>query len=106
MNETLILMLAWIAGALLGVFFFGGLWWTIRKGISSTRPAFWFFGSLLLRMCVILVGFYVVSRGHWNRLLTCLLGFIMARTMITWLTRTPLNIQTRPAEEASHAPWP
>ena len=37
------------AGALLGVFFFGGLWWTVQKGVASERPAFWFLGSLLVR---------------------------------------------------------
>jgi F1F0 ATPase subunit 2 len=34
---------------LLGTIFFGGLWWTIRKGISSKQPAALFFFSLLLR---------------------------------------------------------
>ena len=52
MNETLGLALALVAGVLLGAFFFGGLWWTVRKGVSSERPALWFFGSLLLRMSV------------------------------------------------------
>jgi len=95
MNETLILMLAWAAGVLLGMVFFGGLWWTIRKGLSSTQPALWFFGSLLVRMSITLTGFYFVSGVHWERLVLCLLGFIMARLVVTWLTRT---------KEARHAP--
>jgi hypothetical protein len=43
MNETVILVLAGSAGLLLGAIFFGGLWWTVRKGLSSKRPAlcFW-----------------------------------------------------------------
>ena len=61
MNETLILVLAWAAGGLLGAFFFGGLWWTVRKGASSQRPALWFFGSMLLRSGVVLIGFYLVA---------------------------------------------
>ena len=68
MNEMLILMLAWAAGILLGAFFFGGLWWTVRKGLWSTQPALWFFGSLLVRMSITLTGFYFVSGGHWERL--------------------------------------
>ena len=40
MNEILALILALIlsllAGVLLGTIFFGGLWWTIRKGILVT----------------------------------------------------------------------
>ena len=104
MNETLTLVLAWVAGRLLGAIFFGGLWWTVRKGVSSKQPALWFFGSLLLRMSIALAGFYFVSGGHWERLLVCLLGFVMARLVVTWLTRPSGENQTRPAQEASHAP--
>jgi F1F0 ATPase subunit 2 len=42
MNETLIWCWLWCAGLLLGAIFFGGLWWTVRKGVSSKRPALWF----------------------------------------------------------------
>ena len=73
MNETLTLVLAWMAGGVLGAIFFGGLWWTVRKGVSSPRPALWFLGSMLLRMSIALAGFYFVGRGHWERLLLCLL---------------------------------
>ena len=34
MNERSRLMLAWLAGSALGAIFFGGLWWTVRKGVS------------------------------------------------------------------------
>lgn len=103
MNETLTLMLSLMAGILLGLIFFGGLWWTVRKGVSSQWPALLFLGSLLLRMSIALVGFYFVSGGHWQRLLLCLLGFVLARLIVTWRTR-PRENKTRPAQEASHAP--
>ena len=104
MNEVLLLALALSAGMLLGAVFFGGLWWTVRKGISSEQPALWFFGSLLLRMSITLAGFYFVSGGHWERLLLCLIGFVMARLMVTWLTRSPGDSQSRPVQEAGYAP--
>ena len=104
MDETLTLVLAWVAGAVLGSIFFGGLWWTVRKGVSSNQPALWLFGSLLLRMSIALAGFYFVSGGHWKRLLVCMLGFLMARQVVTWLIRSSGENQTRPAQEASHAP--
>ena len=91
MNEVLSLALALAAGVLLGAVFFGGLWWTVRKGVSSEQPALWFFGSLLLRMSIALAGFYFVGRDHWERLLLCLLGFVMARLVVTWLTRPPVE---------------
>jgi len=104
MNESLALVLAWMAGAGLGATFFGGLWWTVRKGVSSPRPALWFFGSPLLRMGIALVGFYLVGGGHSDRLLLCLLGFAVARPVVTRLTRPAGEDRTLPAQEAGHAP--
>ena len=103
MNETLALVLALVTGVLLGAMFFGGLWWTVRKGVLSKRPALWFFGSLLLRTSIALAGFYYIARGHWERLLVCLLGFIIARLIVTRLTRAAEK-PTYLAQEASHAP--
>jgi len=104
MNEMLILVLAWVAGGLLGALFFGGLWWTVRKGVSSPRPALWLLGSLLLRMSIVLAGFYFVGRGNWERFVACLLGFIIARFIVLRLTRTRIEEQNSTAKEASHAP--
>ena len=104
MNELLIGALAWLAGLLLGGIFFGGLWWTVRKSVSSQRPALWLLPSLLLRMSITLAGFYFVYDGHWQRWLLCLLGFIMARLIVTRLTRTSGEDQTRSVTETSHAP--
>ena len=103
MNEIWSLVPALVAGMLLGAMFFGGLWWTVRKGISSTRPARWFSGSLLLRTTLTLAGFYVVSDGHWEKLLVCLLGFTIARLIVTRLTRLTEK-PPRLAQEADHAP--
>ena len=104
MNETLTLLLAWVAGGVLGTIFFGGLWWTVRKGVSSKRPALWFLGSLLLRMSIALAGFYFVSGGHWDRLLACLLGFVIARFIVTRFTGPPVEHNDSPAKEVGHAP--
>lgn len=104
MNELLILMLAGVAGAGLGVIFFGGLWWTVRKGLASPRPAFWFFGSVLIRMGLVLAGFYLVGAGRWERLLACLAGFIAARLIITRLVPAQTTIPSHPKEETADAP--
>lgn len=104
MNNSLILSLAWVAGVGLGAIFFGGLWWTVRLGVSSQRPALWFIASSLLRTGIALAGFYFVSGGDWERLLLCLLGFFMARLVVTWLTRPPIASKIRRVQEASHAP--
>ena len=82
MNDITPLLLAGFAGLVLGAFFFGGLWWSLIKGLNSKRPGLWVFSSLMLRMGVTLVGFYAVGGGQWQRLLACGLGFFIARFLV------------------------
>jgi F1F0 ATPase subunit 2 len=103
MSESLTLLLAWLAGGFLGAVFFGGLWWTVRKGVSAEKPARWFLGSLLLRMGIALAGLYYVSNHHFDRLLVCLLGFFIARLIVTRLSRETKQPQYLTATP-SHAP--
>jgi F1F0 ATPase subunit 2 len=104
MNELLTLGAAGLLGGMLGAAFFGGLWWTIRKGTISAQPALWFLGSLLLRMGVVLAGFYYVGQGRWERLVACLLGFLLARLAVTHLTRPILETRLPLGLEGSDAP--
>lgn len=90
-------------GVLLGAFYFGGLWWTVRKGVVSAHPALWFIGSMLLRISVVLFGFYLVARDHWVRMLVCLFGFVISRALVTWLTRPAKTSPLHPQQEASCA---
>jgi F1F0 ATPase subunit 2 len=98
------LVLAGVMGLVLGACFFGGLWWTVRQGVSSPRPALWFLGSMLLRMSIVLVGFYLIGRGHWDRMLVCLIGFVIARFLVLRLTRTPVEHLHSRMKESAHAP--
>jgi len=112
MNEWLMLLVALVMGVLLGALFFGGLWWTVRKSLASQRPALWIFSSLLLRMGVTLIGFYWVGGGHWERLLLCLLGFLVVRLFITFRlpsgpalwAQSPRQNQMPLTQESHHAP--
>ena len=82
------------AGLLLGLFFFIGLWWTIRRALDSPHPALWFVTSLLLRLAITSYGLYWVADGRWQRLLWCCGGFILSR----WLVRR--FIPAPPTKEA------
>lgn len=104
MNNNVTILLAAMAGGILGLIFFGGLWWTVGKGVQSKNPALWFFASLLLRMSIALAGFYFVSGHHWERMVSCLVGFVVARLVVTWLTRASRSRQPFPAQEIRHAP--
>jgi len=103
MSELLFLALATVAGLALGSLFFGGLWWTVRKGILCRWSTFWFFGSMLLRMGVVLTGFYFVGRGDWKRLVACLSGFVIARFIVTRVTRTRIENPFSLAKDNRHA---
>lgn len=81
------LLFALLTGGLFGVFFFAGLWWTVRKMESSKQVALLFLGSMLLRTAVVIIGFYFILSDNWQHLLVGLLGFIIARIIITRLTR-------------------
>lgn len=100
MTEIITLhILVLLVGGVLGVFFFGGLWWTVKKAVSSPHPALLFFISMLLRTVIVLIGFYAVGSGHLSRLLTCLLGFIIARFIV--MGRADLQAKNPSATRAS-----
>jgi F1F0 ATPase subunit 2 len=106
MDNALTFALAPAAGLLLGVMFYGGLWWTVRKALTSTHPALWFLSSMLLRTILALVGFYLVSAGRWERLMMCLGGFIVARFIVTRVTargdaNQPVQLPVTPEGEES-----
>jgi F1F0 ATPase subunit 2 len=104
MNDMAALALALAAGLALGAIFFGGLWWTVRKGVSSPRPALWFVGSMIVRTGIVLAGFAFVGSGQWERWLGCLLGFVTARWFVLRLTRRSAGPLNPHVKEASHAP--
>jgi F1F0 ATPase subunit 2 len=104
MNDLLTLAPAGVAGLALGAVFFGGLWWTVRKGVASRHAAAWFLGSLMVRSGIVLAGFYVAAGDDWERLMACLLGFTLARFLVTRLAGPPLESGRAPASEAGNAP--
>lgn len=87
MNDIPTLSFALFAGLVLGAIFFGGLWWTVPRGVVSKHPALWVSISLTLRMSIALSGLYFVGRDHWQRLMICLLGFMIARVIVMRVTR-------------------
>jgi F1F0 ATPase subunit 2 len=101
MHEMVYLLPVLLGGVALGILFFGGLWWTVQKGVRSERPALWFFTSFLLRTGMALAGMYSISDGHWPRLLVCLLGCMIGRLVVMRLSR--LEKPGNAAQGAGHA---
>ena len=104
MNRTealaLVASVGWpfLAGACVGVLFFAGLLWTIRRGLASPFAPVWFMGSLVLRTCIVVWAFQAVGRDDWRNWLACLAGFTVTRFAVSRATRP----RTEPAE-APHA---
>ncbi|MGZ4965412.1 MAG: N-ATPase subunit AtpR [Limisphaerales bacterium] len=81
MIHFLNLVLALVIGFGAGLFFFGGLWWTVRKGVEQNKPAI-FLASFAVRMATI-VAIIFLFRRDWTALLVLLAGFTVARAIVT-----------------------
>ncbi len=91
-----ILFLVFIAGVALGIGYFASLWWTIRRLRYVKHPAYWVTGSALVRLTVVLVGFWALMAGRWENLLAAVLGFVVARTV---MIRLQGDVRTPPPKE-------
>ena len=74
-------------GMFLGALFFGGLWWTVHRGLTAANPALWFGVSALARMALMVSGLYYMARAGWPSLVAGLCGLLIARVAATRLTR-------------------
>ena len=62
---------------------------TMKKLITSKMAGLLFSGSFLIRAGIVMIGFYYSSLGHWQRLLICVLGFVVARFFVLHFTKQP-----------------
>ncbi len=81
-HDALALVLALIAGLGIGLFYFGGLWLTVRRLPEARQPALLMFGSFLGRTAASMIGIFLVMGGELARLLACLAGIIIARLVL------------------------
>ena len=88
------ILVAGVAGVILGVIYFGGLWWTVRRLQAVPYPMAFFLASFILRVGVALAGFFFVTTYRWDleglartppalsRLAAALVGFILVRVVL------------------------
>jgi F1F0 ATPase subunit 2 len=103
MNDIFMLLLAAVGGGFLGVFYFAGLSWTLRKSLNSRWAALCFSFSFLLRSSVCLFGIYWIGANDFMRILACLVGFIVARTIVMKLTGDSAFARVPETHETGHA---
>ncbi|SIS53445.1 F1/F0 ATPase, subunit 2 [Zobellia uliginosa] len=88
MNDLVMTLSVLFGGAGLGFLFFGGLWFTSKKMLSSKKPVLWYLGSLSIRVGLTLLGFYYLGQNNFKYMLICLLGFVAARFIVIRMTKT------------------
>lgn len=87
MNEIIQFVFMLTSGFVLGVLFFGGLWFTVKKSVSVKNPVLWIFGSFIVRMGIVLLGFYYLIQFGWHAMFLGLFGLIMARFITMYFIR-------------------
>ncbi len=76
------LLLLFIAGAGMGVLFFGGLWWTVQRLVTIEKPFYLMISSFFVRTGLALAALYFVMDGQWQRLVPSLLGVMVVRIIM------------------------
>lgn len=76
------MLIAFMVGVILGVVFFGGLQWTIARLAKVKYPTVFFMASLLIRMFILLCGFYLLKDGSYFNLPLALLGVFLVRIVM------------------------
>jgi len=94
---------SFLAGGLLGAFFFGGLWWTVQKMAVSDKPYLVSVISFVVRAFVTLVVLYFLLSIGWVYLLVSLAGFITARTVLAYKLK-PETAGRKEAAKIDHQP--
>lgn len=90
MTEWHQVVLGACAGVLMGAFFFGGLWLTVRWITAPCRrPMLTVFASLLIRGAVVALCFYALARWvGWIAILVALVAMILVRVVLSRAART------------------
>mgnify|MGYP001320157312 CR=1 FL=1 len=73
------LLLSAGAGVLIGLVYFGGLWWTARRVSKTKAPGALLAGSFVLRMIFLLAALLVVTRGEPLSIAAALVGVWLSR---------------------------
>ena len=76
------LFLLFLAGMGFGLFYFGGLWLTLQKLAHRRSWTLWLGISFIVRLAVVLSGFFLLMQGNWLKLTALTMGFIVTRIVI------------------------
>ncbi len=81
------ILVAAVAGIAIGLFFYGGLWFTVRHLVTTRHPVLLTVASFWGRTLITAASFLVVTQGRWENALAALAGFVLGRVLVSQLAR-------------------
>ncbi|WP_462324316.1 N-ATPase subunit AtpR [Desulfoplanes sp.] len=81
-----------LAGVGTGIFFFGGLLWTVRRIQDAKRPHTLVWSSFVARQVVTASVLFLVCKDQWEHWTAALIGFVVVRTLMIKGQKTGTNI--------------
>jgi F1F0 ATPase subunit 2 len=80
--STTELFFTFLLGGGVGLFHFGGLWFTIHRLTRVRHPEVEFVLSFFLRTAFSIAAFFFISGGRWEKILAALAGFLAVRLVM------------------------
>lgn len=81
-TNPILLGLSFIWGAALGLFYFGGLWITLKHISRANRPKSWLGLSFVIRISFIMIGFWAIIRKDPAAFILTILAFFITRFIL------------------------
>lgn len=97
MSTSWALLWPLLLGMVLGLAYFGLLWWSLTRLSRWRHPALALLLSLLVRMGLLLATLYFLWGDDWRQLLLALLGIILVRLALTRYLRPQDSLPTTTA---------
>jgi len=84
------LVVGFFGGVVLGLVFFGGLYWSVNKLPRVKYPGLLMVASMLVRMAALLIGLYFLMAGNMKNLLAAVVGVMLVKfVMIARVRQNP-----------------
>jgi len=74
-------------GIVIGILFYGGLWFTVQALLVTRHPALLTISSFWARTVIALSGLLFLMDGKWQNALACLAGFALGRVVCSIFLR-------------------
>lgn len=82
---------AFLGGAGCALFYYGGLWFTLRHVLHARHAALLVVLSFWARTAVVAATIFVLADGRLDRLAVCVVGLLVTRTLLLRTLPAPLS---------------